>query len=168
MFRSLPACVIAASAALALAPAPARAGEVQELTVIAAAHDSPLEAGIGPLRLRDTGGVVVRDARGLVALSSRPDATEDPAAQKAAEVELAKLLDVPAIDWGKQMVVAVRGTPGTKLDRVHFAPPTVAGKVLTVAWKVKQRPPHAGPGSPVAVLLVERFEHEVKFVEMGR
>jgi hypothetical protein len=79
------------------------------------------------------------------------------------EAELAKLLEVDAIDWRKQMVLAVRGEPGTKADRVHFDSLKVEGKVLTVAWKVKQRPPHAGTGTPIALILVDRFDGEVKF-----
>ena len=63
----------------------------------------------------------------------------------------------------KHMVLAVRGQPGTKADQVHFDSLRIDGKVLTVAWKVKQRPPHAGPGTPIAIILVDRFDGEVKF-----
>ena len=41
---------------------------------------------------------------------------------------------------------------------------TIEDKVLTVSWKVKARPPHAGPGTPIALILVERFDGEVRFV----
>jgi len=108
-------------------------------------------------------GVVIRSAEELVAHSSRPDSAKDPTVQKAMQAELVKLLEVESIDWNKQMVLAVRGEPGTKADRVHFDSLKVEGKVLTVAWKVKQRPPHAGPGTPIALILVERFDGEVKF-----
>src|SRR5262249_21350769 len=131
---------------------------------IASAQDSPREASIGPVQLKDYGGVVIRSAEELVAYSSKPDAAKDPAVRKAVEAELVKLLEVDGIDWGKQMVLAVRGEPGTKADRVHFDALKVEGKVLTVAWKVRPRPPHAGPGTPIALILVPRFDGEVKFV----
>lgn len=168
MSRTLPVGLLAGLTAWALAPAPLGAGETAEVHVIAAAHDSPLEAGIGPIRLKDEGGVVIRSARELVARSDRPDAAKDADVQKAVEAELAKVLGVSAIDWDRQMVLAVRGTAGTRLDRVHIDSLKVEGKVLTVAFKVKQRPPHAGPGSPLAVLLVDRFDHEVRFVDLGQ
>jgi hypothetical protein len=144
-------------------PAPG-AEKTRELTIIASAQDSPrCGANIGPVRLNDSGGVVIRSAEGLVAHSSKPDSAKDPAVQKAMEAELAKLLEVDAIDWNKQMVLAVRGQTGTRSDRIHFESLRVEDKALTVAWKVKQRPPHAGPGTPIALILVERFDGDVKF-----
>jgi len=77
-----------------------------------AAHDSPLEAGIGPVQLRGEEGVVIRDAEQLVARSAKPDSAKDPTMQKEMEAELAKVLDVSAIDWSKQMVLALRGNRG--------------------------------------------------------
>jgi hypothetical protein len=165
MSRSLLVCVLALAAAWASTPP--RAEAARETNILASAHDSPLEAGIGPIQLRDLGGVAIRSAQELVALSSRADAATNPAVQKELTAELATLLEVSAIDWNKQMVLAVRGTPGTKLDRIQFDALTVEGKVLTVTWKVNQRPPHAGLGTPVALILVERSD-EVKFVERGR
>jgi hypothetical protein len=145
-------------------PAPLCADDARELRIIATAEDSPRAGAIGPVRLNDHGGVVVRNAEELVAHSAKPDSAKNPAVQKAMAAELAELLQVDAIDWDKQMILAVRGEPGTKADRVQFDSLKVEGKVLTVAWKVKQRPPHAGPGTPIAVILVERFDGEVKFV----
>ena len=106
---------------------------------------------------------MIRSAEELVAHSGKPKSAKDAAVQKAMEAELTKLLEVERIDWSKQMVLAVRGEPGTRADRVHFDSLKVEGKVLTVAWKVKQRPPHAGLGTPIALILVERFDGEVKF-----
>lgn len=151
------AVVCAASAA------PLGANAAGEWKIIAGAYDSQREAAVGPVRLNDYGGIVIRSAEELVAHSTKPDAAKDPAVQKEMAAELAELLEVDGIDWKKQMVIAVRGRPGTKADRVHFDALTVEGKVLTVAWKVKQRPPHAGLGTPVALILVERFDGEVKF-----
>ena len=151
------------AAACALLPAPLHAEDAPEVKIIASAQDSPRAANIGPIQLNDFGGVAIRSAEELVAHSSKATSAKDPAAQKEVEAELAKLLDVDAIDWSKQMVLAVRGVPGTKADRVHFDSLKVEGKVLTVVWKVRQRPPHAGPGTPIALLLVPRFDGEVKF-----
>jgi hypothetical protein len=149
--------------ACAVLPAPLRADDAKELKIIASARDSPRAAAIGPVQLKDYGGVVIRSAEELVASSSKAKSAKDPAVQKEVEAELAELLAVDAIDWSKQMVLAVRGEPGTKADRVHFDALKIEGKVLTVAWKVKQRPPHAGPGTPIALILVERFDGDVKF-----
>lgn len=162
MFRHLKltaTCVVA----LATVPALVRAESPRELTVVAMAQDSPREASIGPVQLDSFGGVVIRSAEELVAHSGKPGSAKDSAVQKAMSAELAKLLQMDAIDWSKQMVLAVRGEPGTKADRVHFDSIAVEGKVLTVTWKVKQRPPHAGPGTPIALVLVDRFDGEVKF-----
>jgi hypothetical protein len=154
------ACLVVAIAVL---PASLRADVAKELKIIASAHDSSAAATIGPVQLNDYGGVVIRSAEALVASSNKAKSAKDAAIQKEIEAELAKLLDVDAIDWSKQMVLAVRGEPGTKADRVHFDSLKIEGKVLTIAWTVKQRPPHAGPGTPIALILVDRFDGDVKF-----
>jgi hypothetical protein len=160
-------CLRLSAACLAIGcvilPAMLRADDARELKILASAQDSQRACNIGPVRLDGYGGVVIRSAEELVTHSGKPDSAKDPAVQKEMEAELAKLLQVEAIDWKKQMVLAVRGEAGTKADRVHFDPLKVEGKVLTVAWKVKQRPPHAGIGTPLALALVERFDGEVKF-----
>jgi len=163
MSRCLQLSVACLAAACAILPAPLCAEDARELKIIASAQDSPRAANIGPVQLDDYGGAVIRSAEELVAHSGKPDSAKDPATQKEMTAELAKLLGVDGIDWKKQMVLAVRGQPGTKADRVHFDSLKVQGKVLTVAWKVKQRPPHAGTGTPIALVLVERFDGEVKF-----
>jgi hypothetical protein len=163
MSRCLQLSVVCLVVACAVIPASLSAEDARELKIIASAQDSPRAAAIGPVQLDDFGGVVIRSAEELVAHSSKAKSAKDAAVQKEMDAELAKLLEVNAIDWNKQMVLAVRGEPGTKADRVHFDSLKVEGKVLTVAWKVKQRPPHAGPGTPIALILVERFDGEVKF-----
>ena len=143
---------------------PALCAEVaRDVKIIAAAQDSPTVGNIGPVQLEQNATIVIRNAEELVARSGKATSTKDATVQKATQAELAKLLQVESIDWKTQMVVAVRGEPGTKADRVHFDSLKVEGKVLTVAWKVKQRPPHAGPGTPIALILVDRFDGEVKF-----
>jgi hypothetical protein len=145
------------------APPAARAEGARELKIIASAQDSTRATNLGPVQIKDSGGVVIRSAEDLVAHSSKPDSAKDLAVQKQTDAELAKVLQVDAIDWSKQMVLAVRGARGTMSDRIHFDSLKVEGKVLTVAWEVKQRPPHAGCGTPFALILVERFDGEVKF-----
>jgi hypothetical protein len=164
MFRCRQLSVICLVVACAAFPAPSSAEDARELKIVASAQDSPRETNIGPVQLNDYGGVVIRSAEELVTHSNKPASAKDSAVQKEMNAELAKLLQVDAIDWSKQMVLAVRGQPGTKADRIHFDELKVEGQVLTVVWKVKQRPPHAGPGTPIALILVERFDGKVKFV----
>ena len=159
------ACLLVVWATL---PATARAADAKELQIFASARDSNRAANIGPVQLDELGGVVIRSAEELVALSSKAKSAKDPAVQKETEAELAKLLQLDAIDWSKQMVLAVRGERGTKADKVRFDSLKIEDKVLTVAWKVIPRPPHAGPGTPIALILVERFDGEVKFVLSGQ
>jgi hypothetical protein len=159
------ACLLAAWVIL---PATACAEDAKELTIFASAQDSTRAATIGPLQLAELGGVVIRSAEELVAFSSKAQSANDPKVQKEIEAELARLLQLDAIDWGKQMALAVRGEPGTKADKVRFDSLKVENKVLTVAWKVIPRPPHAGPGTPIALILVDRFDGEVKFVPSGQ
>ena len=154
---------VASSVLVCAVFAPVHADEARELKIVASAHDSTREVSIGPVMLEASGGYVIRSAEQLVALSSKADSAKDAGVQKKIEAELATLLRVDAIDWSKYMVVAVRGEPGTKADTVRFDSIKVEDWRLTVAWKVRPRPPHAGPGTPIAVILVERFDGEVKF-----
>src|SRR5262249_8768228 len=147
--------------------APLLGDDARELKILATAEDSPRATNIGPIQLENVGGVVIRSAEELVALSDKAKSAKDPAIQKETGAELARLLQVDAMEWAKQVVLAVRGEPGTTAARVRFVWPTVEGKALPVAWRVKARPPHAGPGTPIAVILVERFDGEVKFVTPG-
>jgi hypothetical protein len=151
------ACLVVGSAVL-------RADPAKEVKIIASAQESSRAANIGPVQLDEPGTAVIRSTEELVALTSRTKSAKDPEVQKAMMDELAKILEVDAIDWSKQMVVAVRGEQGTKADKVHFNSLTVEDKILTVSWKVKARPPHAGPGTPIALILIDRFDGEVKFV----
>jgi sulfatase modifying factor 1 len=151
------------AAAWAVVPMALRAEEPKGLTITASASAS------NPLMVRlkkDDSGVVIRSARDLVAHSSKPDSAKDPAVQKAMESELAKFLNVETIDWGKQMVLAVRGHPTNgELGVIKFDPPKSEGKVLLIFWKQEHhvtRAPHQGP--PTGFALVERFEGEVTFL----
>lgn len=168
MRHGLQLCVACLVAVCVILPATARAEDARELKTFASAQDSSRAASIGPVQLDEPGSVVIRSAEELVASSSRAKSAKDPAVQKEIEAELARLLQLDAINWSTQMVLAVRGEPGTKADRVRFDSLKVEDKVLTVAWKVNARPPHAGPGTPIALILVERFDGEVKFVPSGQ
>jgi hypothetical protein len=168
MFHHLPLPAAAFLAACAVLPAPLFAEDARDLKIIASAQDSPRSANIGPVQLEESASVVIRSPEELVALSSKSASAKDPAVQKEMEAELARLLEMGEIDWSKQMALAVRGQPGTKADRVRFDSLKVEDNILTVAWKVSPRPPHAGPGTPIALILVERFEGEVKFVLSGQ
>src|SRR4051812_43039377 len=89
--------------------APLRADDGREWKIIASAQDSSRAGSIGPVHLEAPGTVVIRSAEELVALSSKATSAKDPAVQKEMETELARLLEVDAIDWSKQMALVVRG-----------------------------------------------------------
>src|SRR5262245_3706220 len=137
---------------------------IKECNIIALAQDSTRAGNIGPVQLDEPGTAVIRSAEELVARSSKAGSAKDVAVQKELEAELANLLNIESFDWSKQMVLVVRGEPGTKADKVRFSSLTIDNNVLTVAWRVIPRPPHAGPGTPIALILVDRFDGEVKFV----
>jgi hypothetical protein len=167
MSRYLHRVIACLAVACALLPALA-AEDAREMTIIASAQDSSTASRIGPVVLEVPGGVVIRSAEELAALSPKAASAKDATVQKEMEAELAKLLELDAIDWSKHMALAVRGEPGTKADRVKFDSLRIEDKVLTVTWRVKPRPPHAGPGTPIALILVDRFDGEVKFVSSGQ
>jgi hypothetical protein len=153
-------------------PTAARAEDTKELKPIAAIQkggqtkplnpNSPNTGSFGPnigsFELETT-GVVVRNAEELVALTSKAKSAKDPAVQKEMETELAKLLKVETVDWNKQMVLGMiaEGFESLKID----------GKVLTVTYAPHNQLPLRGAiqDPPKTLVLVERFEGEVKFVK---
>lgn len=141
-------------------PMTLRADEPRELKIIAS-----LDKWSGLIQYKkEDSGVVIRNAQELVAQSSKPDSAMDPAVQKAMESELAKLLKVPGINWSKQMVLAVNGHQ-TGFGSIKFDSLKVDGKILTVTWRQEERPA-LGFSVPTGLVLVERFEGEVKFVPL--
>ena len=147
------ACLVAGWMIL---PAMARAEDSRELKTIASARDYSRSSSIGSFRL-DRTGVVIRSAEELVALSRRATAAKDLAVQKEMEAELAKLLKVGAIDWSKQIVL---GVIGERFDSLK-----TDGKVLTATFIHFNEPlTRAIPPTPKILVLIERFEGEVKFV----
>ena len=147
-------------AACLILAATARAQGARELKTIATAKETSRSASIGPFRLK-TDGVVIRNAEELVALSGNAKSAKDPMVQKKMEAELAKLLKVDAIDWSKQMVLGVIGDGFVSLK--------TDGKVLMasyVPFKGRETAPlePSIPGPPKILVLIERFEGEVRFV----
>jgi hypothetical protein len=118
------ACLVAAWAGIV--PLALGAEEPKGPKIVASGSDSD------PFLVRlkkDDSAVVLRSAQELVAHSSKPDSAKDLEVRKEMESALAKFLKLESIDWSKQMVLAVRGVPGTKADRVHFDSLRVEGSV---------------------------------------
>jgi hypothetical protein len=138
-------------------PTTARAEDTKELKPVATAKDRTLRASIGSFQLQ-TDGVVIRSAEELVALTTKAKSAKDPVVQKAMETELAKLLKVEAIDWNKQIVL---GVIGEEFDSLKSD-----GKVLTATFVPFKEPGgRAVPPTPKILVLIDRFEGEVKFVK---
>jgi hypothetical protein len=73
------------------------------------------------------------------------------------DVELAKLLKVDAVDWRKHIVL---GVIGQGFDSLKYD-----GKVLTATYVPFKEPlTRLIPPTPKVLVLIERFEDEVKFV----
>src|SRR5258708_22105861 len=102
MSRGLQRRIAWLAVACTFLPALLRAEDAREVKIIATAQDSPRAASIGPVQLKDYGGVVIRSAEELVAHSGKAESSKDPAVRKEMEAELARLLEVDAIDWGQQ------------------------------------------------------------------
>jgi hypothetical protein len=143
-------------AAWLVVPAAAGADDTKDVKAIATAKDVARSASFGPIRLKKE-GVVIRSAEELVALTAKATAANDPAVQKETEAEVAKLLQVEAIDWAKRMILGVIGEEVESLKS--------DGKALTVSYVPFKEPlARAIPKTPKVLVLVERFEGEVKFV----
>ena len=76
---------------------------------------------------------------------------------------MAKLLKVEKIDWTKEMILAVNGNrSGDGSGTIKFRSLKIKDKVLHVAWQQENRP-SLGIVAPRGMVLVERFDGEVKF-----
>jgi hypothetical protein len=156
MSRGLQLC-IACVVAVAILPATTRAQDARHVKPIATAKGDSRDGRLGPFEIKRN-GVVVRNAEELVALSSKAKSATDSAVQKEMEVELARLLKVETIDWKKQMVLAVISE--------RFESLTTDGKVLTATYPPYKDPlALAVPPTPKVLVLIERFDGEVKFVQ---
>jgi hypothetical protein len=95
--------------------------------------------------------------RGVGRLSRKAKSAKDPVVQKEMDVELAKLLKVDAVDWRKHIVL---GVIGQGFDSLKYD-----GKVLTATYIPFKEPlTRLIPPTPKVLVLIERFEGEVKFV----
>jgi hypothetical protein len=142
--------------AWAILPAVVRAEDVKELKSIATAKGMERSSSLGPIHL-NRAGIVIRNAEELVARSLKSTSLKDPAVQKEIEADVVKLLKVDAIDWKKQMILAIIGEDFESLKH--------DGKTLTATFIPFKEPiTRAIPATPKVLILVERFEGEVKFV----
>ncbi len=112
---------------------------------------------------------VIRSAAELTARSPWSDLDALPQiVEKMAVAQVAKLLNVPDIDWNKKMLVLV--TAGSKSSggwKVNIDTVKVTGKSLKVEYSVM---PPSGASTdafthPGQVVLVDRFDGPVTFVE---
>jgi hypothetical protein len=108
---------------------------------------------------------VLKDADAVAAATDR---TRDDAGRKEAAQAMAKLFQVDAIDFDKQMIVVVTAGPKpTGGFSVEIEGVRREDKTATVSWKLKT----PAPGDfvteafthPARAALVERFDGEVKF-----
>jgi hypothetical protein len=124
-----------------------------------------LPIGIDPDKDKPRHGVACRGPADLTALMVKdPKLASDIAEQRRAEERAAKLLGVMAIDWTKQMLIAIdAGTVGGSSE-VKLVSLTAERGTLTVTWQTADRP-GAGLTNPRLLALVPRFEGDVLFVE---
>jgi RNA polymerase sigma factor (sigma-70 family) len=129
------------------------------------------EMQIGPIRFRKASeSLVIRSAEELAA-SARAAGDQPPdslprnlALQRETQATLAKFLGVEAIDWQKQMVVAVCGGRYRHHYELDFLSFGITGRHLTVTWRKKD----LGPGTvttPRGIALIERVDGTVQFTE---
>jgi hypothetical protein len=109
-------------------------------------------------------GVVLRGPADVAARRvADPKLASSPAEQAAAAEWAAKLLGVDKIEWTKQMLIALSAGTAATPREVRVVSMKVKGAELEVTWETV---PASGTGvsEPRAVLLVPRFEGEVRFV----
>jgi hypothetical protein len=146
-------------AAWAVPPASVRAEDVKDLK-----PGAKIVMAQGPLAHRPQLHLVLRSAEELVANSSQPLKSKDPDVQREMSSALTRLFDVPAIDWDKQMVVAIM-TGGGRGDAgaLAFDSFLLQGKSLTVRYTGPPFSDHTC-ASNSGVALIPRFDGKVKFV----
>jgi hypothetical protein len=166
---------------LVLTPARARAqeGEVapKEWKVIAQFKGGPVIGGkrdfpllSGPDSGAPKGGIVFRNAAELAGkMLGDEKKGKDESEQKKAAEWAAKVLKVERIDWDKQTLLVIYGgyfrADG---NEVHLVSMTSNGKVLTVTYDVPLLDKMTGSHAPLALVLIEKFDGDVKFVAEGR
>jgi hypothetical protein len=151
-------------------PAPAKAEGRRGLKVFAQAPFHDRHYHIGPLAFdRPAKALVLRSAEELAAATRKAKAAKggdlhkNAAFQKATRDEVAKLLGVKSIDWGRQMVVAFNWGRFRFKKEVEFLSFDVEGKTLTVRWRLNELGAAGYISAPRGIALVERFEGDVRF-----
>jgi hypothetical protein len=159
MPRSLQLAVACLAAAWAVLPAPLGAEEAKDLKPGARIVMAP-----GPLAYKPRLRLVIRSAEEFVAHSSRPRKSRDRAVQQEMSAALAKLFKVDAIDWDRQMVVAIM-TGGGRGDagNLAFVSFLVRGQSLTVHYTGPAFPGHTC-ASNTGLALIPRLDGKVQFV----
>jgi hypothetical protein len=110
-------------------------------------------------------GVVLRGPADLAArYYADPKKAADPAEQAAATEWVAKVLGVETIEWSKQMLLAISAGLTPTPHEVRVVSLRAKDGELTVTWDIVPRD-GTGVSDPRALLLVPRFEGEVRFVQ---
>jgi RNA polymerase sigma factor (sigma-70 family) len=113
----------------------------------------------------------IQEKKGFVfrtAAELRAGYSQDMSAAEAEKVAAAAL-KVPGIDWKRNMLLAPAGgtTPAGWVHELTIVSVRAQGKVLTVAFDVvKTGTPARGGSSPMALVLVPKFDGEVRFVKV--
>lgn len=157
--------VVALGFALTLSRGPA--AEPQEWKVIAkvtsVADRPPIPLTFGKNPDGPEHGLVFRGPADLATrYVTDPKKASDPAEQAAAVEWAAKLLKVDKIEWTRQMLLAISDGANTPHE-VRLVSLRADQGVLTVTWDVVPKP-GTGLSNPRALVLVPRFDGEVRFV----
>jgi hypothetical protein len=140
--------------------------KTKELKVIAKTQGLPGKPAKGPRPIGPKDALpasVVRNAEELVAANGLKDKAKDEATQKEVMAAVAKALSVDKIDWKTQMLVVI--DEGAGINRfLTVGSLKVQDKKLTVTYNIDMRQGGAALRTNCqAVLLVERWDGEVKF-----
>jgi hypothetical protein len=159
MSRCLHLAIACLVAAWAVPPASPRAEDVKDLK-----PGAKIVMAQGPLAYRPQLRLVIRSAGELAANSSQPLKSKDREVQREMSSALARIFDVPAIDWDKQMVVGIM-TGGGRGDAgaLAFDSFLLQGKSLTVHYTGPAFPDHTCTSNS-GLALIPRCDGEVKFV----
>jgi hypothetical protein len=139
----------------------------KELKVIAQATDSfPGKQKNFPRPVDPKGplpAAVIRDVEELVAATGLKDKAKDEGTQKEVAATVAKALKVETIDWKSQMLVVIDEQEGINRS-LTVGPFRVQDKSVNVTYNIDTRQGGAAIRRACrAILLVERWEGEIKF-----
>lgn len=118
---------------------------------------------VGPIRFSEISQqLVLRSAGELRDHAHVDEGSKSPEAAAQVESSLARLLDVESIDWDRQMIIAIRARPSRTTHEIEVDRMSIAEGVCTVNWRLARKDSMTF-NSPKAVLLVERFDGDVRF-----